>query len=329
MAKTSKSDLAGSVAKVSISNRTKGPRLSKEKRRTIRQRRIFIWSFLGLPILSFLVFYVYANFNSIVMAFQRPVYGGESKYVWSTENFSRIKDLLGSAGGGKLTKALVNTLLMWSSGMLIGLPLSVLACYFFYVKIPGARLFRSVMYLPQIITSSALVVLFKYAIGQGGPLDMLMSSGGGAYTNPLTTQPSAMITIIFYSVSFGFGTNIILLGSAMNSINTEMIEAGRVDGCTWFKELTHIILPTIWPTVSTIIILSTAGILGSTGPILAFTKGEVGTMTLSFYIYQLVSGAGTGVTDLNLASAIGIAMTVVSLPFVFLVKRVVYGKEED
>ncbi len=306
----------------------KGPRISKEKRRTIMQRRVFIWSFLGLPILSFLVFYVYANFNSIVMAFQRPVYGGASDYVWSTDNFVRIKDLLSSTGGGVLLKALGNTILMWSSGMLIGLPLSVLACYFFYVKIPGAKLFRAVMYLPQIITSSALVVLFKYAIGQGGPLDMLMS-GGSEYVNPLTTQPSAMLTIVFYSVSFGFGTNIILLGSAMNSINTEMIEAARVDGCTWFKELTHIILPTIWPTVSTIIILSTAGMLGSTGPILAFTKGEVGTMTLAFYIYQLVSGAGTGVTDLNLASAIGIAMTVVSLPFVFLVKRVVYGKEED
>ncbi len=305
------------------------PRLSKEKRKTVRQRRVFIWSFLGIPILSFLVFYVYANFNSIIMAFQRPVYGGEADYIWSLDNFKRIGQLLSSSGDGTLIKALVNTLLMWSSGMIIGLPLSVLACYFFYVKIPGTKLFRAVMYLPQIITSSALVVLFKYAIGQGGPLDLFMTTMGSEYINPLTLQPNAMLTIIFYSVSFGFGTNIILLGSAMNSINTEMVEAARVDGCTWFKELTHIILPTIWPTVSTIIILSTAGILGTTGPILAFTKGEVGTSTLSFFIYQLVSGVGTGVTDLNLASAIGIAMTVVSLPFVFLVKRVVYGKEED
>ncbi len=305
------------------------PRLSKAKRETVFKRRVFIWSFLALPILSFLVFYLYANFNSILMAFQRPVYGGETDYVWSLENFSRIKTLFTSSGGGVLLEALLNTLTFWATGMLIGLPLSVLACYFFYVKIPGAKFFRAVMYLPQIITSSALVVLFKYAIGQGGPVDMIVSGMGNEFINPLTTEPSAIRTIIFYSVSFGFGTNIILIGSAMNSINTEMIEAARVDGCTWFKELTHIILPTIWPTVSTIIILSTAGVLGSTGPILAFTKGEVGTMTLAFYIYQLVSGAGTGVTDLNLASAIGIAMTVVSLPFVFLVKRVVYGKEED
>ncbi len=308
---------------------SKKPRLSKEKRKEMFKRRVFIWSFLGIPILSFLLFYVYVNFNSIVMAFQRPVYGGETEYIWSTANFTRIKELFSSTGDGVLLEALINTLTMWATGMLIGLPLSILACYFFYVKIPGTKLFRAVMYLPQIITSSALVVLFKYAIGQGGPLDLIMAAGGQEYINPLTTSPSAMTTIIFYSVSFGFGTNIILIGSAMNSINQEMVEAARVDGCTWFKELIYIILPSIWPTVSTIIVIGFAGMLGSTGPILAFTKGESGTMTLAFYIYQLVSGAGTGITDLNLASAIGITMTVVSLPFVFMVKRLVYGKEED
>ncbi len=197
---------------------SKKPRLSKEKRKEMFKRRVFIWSFLGIPILSFLLFYVYVNFNSIVMAFQRPVYGGETEYIWSTANFTRIKELFSSTGDGVLLEALINTLTMWATGMLIGLPLSILACYFFYVKIPGTKLFRAVMYLPQIITSSALVVLFKYAIGQGGPLDLIMAAGGQEYINPLTTSPSAMTTIIFYSVSFGFGTNIILIGSAMNSI---------------------------------------------------------------------------------------------------------------
>ncbi len=309
-----------------MSSKTK---LSKAKRISLRRRRIFICSFLAFPIVNFLVFYLYVNFNSIMMAFQRPVYGGSVDFKWSTDNFQRITELFSNAGGNVLTQALANTMLLWASGMIIGLPLSVLACYFFYVKIPGTKVFRAVMYLPQIITSSALVVLFKYAIGHGGPLELIMTDSGAEYFNPLTKEPYAMLTIIFYCVIFGFGTNIILIGGAMNGINAEMLEAARIDGCNWFQELTKIIIPSIWPTISTIIVISFAGILGSTGPILAFTKGEVGTNTLAFYIYQLVSGAGTGVTDLNLASAIGISMTVVSLPFVFIVKRVVYGKEED
>lgn len=298
--------------------------ISKRK----RKKYFFMFCFLVFPIVNFLVFYVGVNFNSIMMAFQKPVYGGTSEYVWTLDNFRRIIELFTSSGEGVLTEACINTFLFFAAGMVIGLPLSILSCYFFYVKIPGSKIFRAVMYLPCIITSSALVVLFKYAIGYGGPLDALAGALGMEYVYPLVEKPGAIITIIFYSVIFGFGTNIILLGGAMNGINYEMLEAARIDGCNWFQELTKIIIPAIWPTISTIIILATAGILGSTGPILAFTKGEAGTMTLSFYIYKLVSGVGTGVTDLNLASAIGLAMTVVSLPFVFVVKRVLYGKEE-
>lgn len=307
--------------------KTKG-NMSEAKRKAKRKRNFFVFCFLVFPIVNFLIFYVYANFNSIVMAFQRPSYNGTAEYTWTMENFKTIIQLFGSAGDGVLKEALINTVLFFLAGMLIGLPLSILSGYFFYVKIPGSRLFRSVMYLPNIITSSALVVLFKYVIGYGGPLDALASCFGTEYVYPLTEEPLAIATIIFYSVSFGFGTNIILIGGAMSGMNPEMLEAARIDGCNWFQELIRIILPSIWPTISTVIILSFAGILGSTGPILAFTKGEAGTMTLAFYIYRLVSGVGTGVTDLNLAAAIGVSMTLVSLPFVFIVKRLVYGKEE-
>ena len=51
-------------------------------------------------------------------------------------------------------------------------------------------------------------------------------------------------------------------------------------------------------------------------------------MTLAFYIYQLVSGAGTGQQDVYLASAVGVIMTVISFPLALLVRKLVYGKEE-
>ena len=54
-----------------------------------------------------------------------------------------------------------------------------------------------------------------------------------------------------------------------------------------------------------------------------------GTMTLAFYIYQLVSGVGNGgQQDVYLASAIGVIMTLISFPLALLVRKLVYGKEE-
>lgn len=303
--------------------------ITPAKRKKIWRTRLFVISFLALPVLNFLIFYVYVNFDSFFMAFQRPTTGdGFGATEWSLENFKTILTMLDSSAGGELLGALLNTVLFYLFGMLVGLPISVLMSYFIYKKIKGYKMFRFVTYLPNIITSSALVILFKNAIGPGGPLDALISAGGGDYIDPLTRNETAIWMIIFYSISFGFGTNLIVLNGAMNGINKEMLEAASIDGCNWFQELIYVIVPTVWPTISTIVILSTAGFLGASGPILAFTKGTNGTMTLSFYIYQLVSGAGTGKQDVYLASAIGVIMTAISFPLALIVRKVVYGKEE-
>lgn len=302
------------------------PEVSQEKKKVLRKRYFFMFCFLAFPILNFIVFYIYANFNSILMAFQRPVFNGSGEYVWTLENFRRIVDLFGDAGGGVLLEATINTFLFWLIDISIVLPITTLSCYFFHVKIPGHKFFRAIMYLPNIIASSALVVLYKYAIGFGGPVEALMGKAGSEYHYALESSPSAIIAILIYTVIFGLGGKVVIIGGAMHSINDELLEAGRIDGCNWFQELVRIILPSIWPTLSTIILLSVIGILGATGPILAFTQGEAGTMTLSFYIYKLVVGIGAGGADLNLAAALGILMTIVTAPIALVVNKVLDRK---
>lgn len=302
--------------------------LSPAARKKRRNEYFFMGVFLAFPIVNFFIFYAFANFNSILMAFQRPAYGGSENYIWTFENFKRIVEMLGSGESGNLLEAARNTFLFWAVGIVITLPITVLACYFFYVKIPGYKFYRAIMYLPYVIASSALVVLFKYAVGYGGPLDALADKLGKTFTYPLAVAPSAIITILVYHVAFGLGGNIVVISGAMHGINAEMLESARIDGCNWFQELTKIILPAIRPTISTMILLSVVGIMNVTGPILAFTQGDAGTMTLSFYIYKLVAGIGSGSNDLNLAAALGIVMTIASAPLVFIVKHIIDKKED-
>lgn len=298
------------------------------KKKRDKQRDFFVFCFLILPVLNFLIFYVYVNFDSFLMAFGRPSYADTKRIEFGFENFRTIINNFGLAGGKVMVEAILNTLMYYFAGMLIGLPVSMLMCYFIYKKIACYKFFRMIMYLPNVIAATALAVLFRYSIGDGGPLDALVTNLGGTYVYPFGVKGSANAALLFYSLSFGFGSNVIVIGGAMNGIDTEMLEAARIDGCSWIKELTRIILPTVWPTVGTIVILSTAGFLGATGPVLLFTQGTFGTMTLSYYIYALVSGIG-GNQDLYLASAVGFLMTIVSFPIALVVKRVVYGKEDD
>ncbi len=299
--------------------------LYRKKKKSF-DKNLFVFSFLVVPVVLFVIFYVYVNINSFFMAFKREgiLSNGQLGEYWTLQNFQMIADRFSSAGA-VLSEALINTLLFNFVNIVLVLPITTLMCYFLVRRIRGYKFFRAVMYVPCIITSSALVVLFKISLDNGGPLDVLFRSMG--YTYPLDKAPNAIITILTYNFLFGLGGNIIVIGGAFNSIDPQMLEAGQIDGANWIQEFFHIMLPTIWPTISTILILSAAGFLGASGPILAFTQGDKGTMTLSFYTFALVSGTGAS-QDLYLASAIGLCMTAVSFPFALIVKRVVYGKDK-
>ena len=303
----------------------KKPRWTQAK----KQEFWFVFSILVIPIICFLVFWLYVNFDSLLMAFQRQRFGlGADEYelYFTLENFEMVFD--GFFRDDDLLLALRNTLLFYAVALIIVLPLSILMAYFIYKKILGYRVFRTVTYLPTIITSSALVVLFKYTFFKGGPFSAWLTANGQPYYNPLTTD-SAIVWLLVYNVIFGFGPNMVVLGGAMNSISEEVLEAGEIDGCNWFQELIYLILPMIWPTISTILVLSLAGILSSTGPILAMTGGHYDTATLNFLLYAYATGAVTWISqDPYYASAIGLVMTLVTFPIVLLLRKFLFRRNE-
>ena len=113
----------------------------------------------------------------------------------------------------------------------------------------------------------------------------------------------------------------LLYQSAMSRVPTENIEAAALDGCPWYRELWSIIIPMVWPTISTTLILCITSMFNSTGPILLFAEAgqaidRPATTTISFWIYRKTQGG----VDLNYPAAIGMFFTLVSVPVVFFVR---------
>ena len=298
----------------------------KSRNQIKRDRTIFVVSFLALPIIGFLLFYVYVNLNSVLMAFQFPVYEeGKITAEWSMDTWKQV--FQDENTRSEILLGLRNTLFFYFSNLLIVFPVALFMAYFFFKEIKGYKIFRFIFYLPCIITSSVLVVLFKYSIGEGGVLQGICKALGVKFVYPLTAEPNALITILIYSILFGFGGKLIVLSGSMNGLNREVMEAGAIDGCSWFQEFTLLVIPMLWPTLSTMIILESAGFLGVSGPILAFSKGAFGTTALSWILYDLVAGVSRS-QNLYYASALGLLMTLVTFPFVLLISKVV-NREED
>ena len=305
--------------------------MSKQATRTGAQkekvgRGLFIGGMLLIPVLHYIFFYIYVNFSSILMAFQRPRYDGSGLYDWGFQNFTMFfKELSGA--DSEILICLRNTLIFFLTDTFVKLPLSLLICYFIYKKVLGNKIFRAVIYLPCIIMSTVFVTLYKYMVGSGGVLFSFWERLGQDPIYFFQNSEYALKAILFYVVYSGLGGHFILLGGAMNAIDDSVIDAGKIDGASPFRELISIIIPSIWPTLSTMILMASIGVFTASGPLLLFTKGEFGTNTISFWIYGLTTGIA-GYTDYEYASAIGLVFTLCGLPIVLTVKKLI-GITED
>ncbi len=319
------------------------PQRSKATARKKFSSNLFVFLVLLLPTIGFLIFWLYVHLDSLILSFRTDssitLFDDPAGVFndFTLDNYVKVfKEFFDP--NGSLGRATINTLIYFAAGLFVSMPISVLFSYFIYKKIKGYKFFRVITYLPTIITSTVLIALFIQVFSLGGPFhyfEIQNGSSGGIGYKPFFLENSdiAMFTLVFYTVSFSFGGNIVVLCGAMNSIDKQILEAAALDGCGWVRELFSVILPTIWPTISTMILLSFTSIFAASGPLLAFYPTLKNTVdvnaltTLNFEMYRYVVGnLGRG-QDLCFASTIGMVLTLFTIPIVFVVKKFTMDKE--
>lgn len=289
--------------------------MKKKTKKKTWQEKLFILSCVLIPVVNFLVFYVYVNIDAFVMAFQKPGPGGVP--VWSLDNFSWVFDKIvhGSAiATDDLRLAFGNTFLTFLvqvSMFVVGL----LVSYFLYKKVLGYRFFRIVFYLPTILSSVVTSVFYIQLMNNAGfqhfltvlfRLDYEMNS-------PLMDSSFANAMVLLNLVWLSFPSNMILWGGTFSRIPDAVLESARIDGAGWVRELFQIILPIVWPTFVILVTTQAASVFGASGSVFLLTGGQYGTQTVSNWIYTYVQTA-TGPSSGNLyrAATLGFCLTVIS-----------------
>ena len=272
---------------------------------------LFVFSFTIIPVIHFLLFYVYVNFNGFLMAFQKPVNNG-ANYVWTTAQFSRVFEALGTAGA-ELRIAIKNTFLTFGI-MLLMFPASIIISYFLYKKIWFSGLFRILYYLPHIISGIVTAFFFKSFVSTRAPFAVLMQHLYGLDYVPSLLADSLFANkmVFLHMIWLGLPGSMILWLGTFSRIPTSVLEYAKMDGVGWIKELTLIILPLIWPTFSLMFMMLFAGMFSASGSVFLLTGGEWKTQTLSNWFFMQVYGAnGSATTGVyNYMSAFGLLITV-------------------
>lgn len=283
----------------------------------------FIICMIGLSVVSFFLFFVNTNIQSILLAFKRfegYAEDGTDIYKWSLYNFKLLFRELSdseSTAGTSLLLSLKNTLLIYFVGNGITFPLGCFISYYLWKKMTGYTFFRVIFFLPGILSSVIMVIIYRNIIAPNGLISYYFIQTTGKAIPPFLSQnDTAIWFVLIYTIWIGFSGQYLLMTAAMHRIPEEVVEAAKLDGVKPLGEFFHICVPLIWPTLYIILLEKITGILSADGPILLLTGGLYNTSTLGFWSYKQVFLGHS----YEYPAAVGIMMTLVMTPIAITAK---------
>ena len=278
----------------------------------------FVLIMLAYPMVNFIVFYLYKNFSSILLAFQG--YDANFQLNWvGLENFKIFfRDLF--APNSDYVIGLKNNLISYAVNLFIFIPMQFLLAFYIYKKAVLGGTYRFVMMIPSVISGTIVALMFNRFINA---IPLFMRTLGVNDFPKLLEDPRTRFPMtLFYDFWNGFGMVIIYYYNAMNRIDKEMIESAQLDGIVYWKEFFYITFPMVYPTFTTFIITGFTGIIGGAGPLYLFWKLDAPSDTYRFgyILYKMTLKDGTAAYPL--VSAIGLVSTCIMFPLTLLLRNV-------
>ncbi len=301
------------------------------------KRKIFFACAVAFPLFHFALFYVYVNFEMIMMSFKSYEVatngiGIVEKWV-GFDNFRHVFDVLFHPENhynplvyANMVKAIKNmfpqTFAFFGMTMLF-LPCGILFAFYVYKNYPLAGLFRVVLYLPNIVSSIVMTMMFNLIFSEIFHIQM------------------GFIHLVLYNFIMGFGLNVVMYTSAMCGIDTSIPESCELDGASTIKEFWFVTIPMIFPTIVTFLVMSLAGIFGQSAHLFTFygeTAADEGFLTIGYFMY--INQIKSDIIKPNehfvsmsypQLSSMGLMFTLIVVPLTLTARRLLekYGPSEN
>jgi len=180
------------------------------------------------------------------------------------------------------------------------------------------RVVQTVSYMPRFISTVVVVGMMANMLNPNTGIVNRILGGFGIQPIFFMNEPSWFRPLFIGSNIWQWtGWSAIIYLAALSAINVELYEAAMIDGAGRFKQVWHVTLPGILPTIVTILIINIGSLLqiGYEKVLMMQTGLNMPVSDiLDTYVYRL---GITGVTPLppnqSLATAVGLFNSVVGL----------------
>ncbi|MZQ86693.1 ABC transporter permease subunit [Paenibacillus sp. 5J-6] len=276
------------------------------RRDLIRNKWLYI---MILPVVIYYIAFQYAPMYGAIIAFKQFV---PAKGILGSDwvGFKHFNDFFSSIYFFRVIK---NTILLSMSNLLFGFPAPIiLALLLNELKSPiFRRITQTITYMPHFITLVVVAGIIRYFTLSDGLVNDVIAFFGGERASflqqPESFRPIYVISEIWQQV--GWGTIIYL--AAISGIDQQQYEAAKIDGATKFRQIWHITLPGILPTVMIMLILALGNLMnvGFEKIILLYSASIYDTAdVISTFVYR------KGILEFNygFSTAVGLFNSVIN-----------------
>ncbi len=313
--------------------------MAKRKKLKIKKNLLFYICMAILPLIQYAIFYIYVNFDSVMLAFKEyKIIGNSYEYVVKDnifDNFSAVFTQLFT--DPTMIKTVANSFIAYACSLFIVTPLALVFSFYIMKKFPGSKFFRIILFMPTIICSVILVFMFQVIADNIIPELMVKIFGvdkSEFNKYQLLANPDTRFgALLGFSLFLSFGVNVLMYTGAMSGVSSEIQEAAEIDGCGDFRLFYHVILPSIYPTLTTFLIVGVTSIFTNQMYLFDFKGGNADSSiwTLGYYMYKETVGKENSIELYPYLSAMGVAFTIIATPITLGVKWALekFGPKED
>ena len=185
-------------------------------------------------------------------------------------------------------KSLVNTA-YYTFGMVpLGIIFALVIAMLLNQNVLGLGVWRTVYYLPSIVSGVAVSILWLYLLNpRFGLINQMLARVGIDGPRWIYSEQWAIPSFIMMGV-WGAGGNMLLYLAGLQGIPTELYEAAKIDGAGAWRCFRHVTIPMLTPTIFFNLIMSIIGAWQVFTQSYIMTGGgpNNATLTMVLYLYR-------------------------------------------
>jgi len=279
----------------------------------LARREALSFYILILPwVIGFLIFLAYPMLRSLYLSFTS--YNLLSPPEWvGLRNFQRI--LSDEDFWQSLKVTLLYSLGSVPGGTIIALALAMVLAQ----KLRGVNFWRTIFFLPSILSSIAVAVLWLFIFRpQDGLLNMALGLFGIKGPDWLLSEQWALPALILMSW-WSVGGQIVIYLAGLKGIPEVLYEAAEIDGANGWAKFRYVTIPMLSPTIFFNVVLAIIGALQVFDVGWVMTRGGPNKATL-FYMLNLYDRAFQ-LGQMGYASALAWILFLIIMVITLLVVR--------